>query len=159
MLQNASSDTVNVEQQNKVSSPCLDDHQFKQEELESVGELSEVCSQIVFKCLYLARIGRPDILWSVNKLAISVTKWTQACDRRLARSILAFITRTISDSVVMWETRHSIVDLVCPKTLTLPATLRAQNQPRVVSCVCLEVEHLFQSVGCARCELLSRTVL
>ena len=71
-----------------MSSPCLDDHQFKQEELESVGELSEVCSQIVLqKCLYLARIGRLDILWSVNKLARSVTKWTQACDRRLARLI------------------------------------------------------------------------
>ena len=41
------------------SSPCLDDHQFKQEELESVGEVSEVCSQIVLKCWYLARIGRP----------------------------------------------------------------------------------------------------
>ena len=77
-----------VEQLYKVSSPCLDDHQFKQEELESVGELSQVCSQIVLKkCLYLARIGRPDILWSVNKLARSVTKWTQACDRRLARLI------------------------------------------------------------------------
>ena len=36
-----------VEQRYKVSNPCLDDHQFKQEELESVGELSEVCSQIV----------------------------------------------------------------------------------------------------------------
>ena len=45
----------------KVSSPCVDDHQFKKEELESVGELSDVCSQIVLKCLYLARIGRPDI--------------------------------------------------------------------------------------------------
>ena len=71
----------------KVSILCLDYHQFKQEELESVGEVSEVCSQIVLKCLYLARIGRPDILWSVNKLARSVTKWTQACDRRLARLI------------------------------------------------------------------------
>ena len=44
-------------------------------------------SQIVLQCLYLARIGRPDILWSVNKLARAVTKWTQACDRRLARLI------------------------------------------------------------------------
>ena len=42
-------------------------------ELKSVGELSQVCSQIVLKCLYLARIGRPDILWSVNKLARSIT--------------------------------------------------------------------------------------
>ena len=41
--------------------------------LKFVGELSQVCSQIVLKCLYLARIGRPDILWSVNKIARSIT--------------------------------------------------------------------------------------
>ena len=64
----------------KVSTPCIDDHHFKEEETKSFGELSHVCSQIVLKCLYLARIGRLDILWSVNKLARSVTKWTQACD-------------------------------------------------------------------------------
>ena len=56
----------------KVSTPRIDDHHFKEEGMKSVGELSQVCSQIVFKCLYLARIGRPDILWSVNKLALSL---------------------------------------------------------------------------------------
>ena len=71
----------------KVSTPCIDDHHFKEEEMKSVGELSHVCSQIVLKCLYLARIGRPDILWSVNKLARSITKWTKACDKRLNRLI------------------------------------------------------------------------
>ena len=45
----------------KVSTPCIDDHHFKEEELKSAGELSQVCSQIVQKCLYLARIGRLDI--------------------------------------------------------------------------------------------------
>ena len=74
-----------TEQLHKVSSPCLDDHHFKKEELESVGELSEVCSQIVLKCMYLARNGGLDTPWSVNKLARSVTKWTRACDKRLAR--------------------------------------------------------------------------
>ena len=49
-------------------------HHFEEEEMESLGELSQVCSQIVLKCLYLARIGRLDILWSVNKLARSITK-------------------------------------------------------------------------------------
>ena len=63
----------------KVSTPCIDDHHFKEEELKSVGELSE---SILLKCLYLARIGRLDILWSVNKLARSITKWTKACDKR-----------------------------------------------------------------------------
>ena len=52
-----------------------------------MGELSKVCSQIVLQCLYLARIGRPDILWSVNKLARAITKWTKACDKRLSRLI------------------------------------------------------------------------
>ena len=46
----------------KVATPCMGDHQFKKEETESVGELSTVCSHIVLKCLYLARIGRPEIL-------------------------------------------------------------------------------------------------
>ena len=46
-----------------------------------------MCSQIVLKLLYLARIGRPDILWSVNKLARSITKWTKACDKRQSRLI------------------------------------------------------------------------
>ena len=58
----------------KVITPCLGDHQFKEEESGSVGELTKVCSQIVLKCLYLAHIGRPDILWSENKLARAVTK-------------------------------------------------------------------------------------
>ena len=46
----------------------------KIEELETVGELFKVCSQVVLKCLYLARLGRLDVLWSVNKLARAVTK-------------------------------------------------------------------------------------
>ena len=53
----------------------------------TVGEVSTVCSQIVLKCLYLARIGRLDILWSVNKLTRAITKWTSACDKRLTRLI------------------------------------------------------------------------
>ena len=49
--------------------------------------------KIVLKCLYLARIGRPDILWSVNKLARSITKWTKACDKRLNR-LISYIHHT-----------------------------------------------------------------
>ena len=38
----------------KVSTPCIDDHHFKDEDLKSVGVLSKVSSQIVLKYLYLA---------------------------------------------------------------------------------------------------------
>ena len=66
MLENALRDISNWQrkrqQLDKVSSPCLDDQHFKKEELEYVGELSKVCSQIVLKCLFMARNGRSDIL-------------------------------------------------------------------------------------------------
>ena len=42
---------------------------------------------------FLARIGRPDILWSVNKLACAVTKWSKACDKRIAR-VISYIHHT-----------------------------------------------------------------
>ena len=60
---------------------------FQRGKLKSVGELSRVCSQIVLKCWNLARIRRPEILWSKNKFARSITKWTRACDKRLCRLI------------------------------------------------------------------------
>ena len=74
----------------RVSTPCIADHHFKEEEMKCVGELSSTCSQIVVKCLYLARIGRPDVLWSVNKRARSITNWIKACDKRLNRLISYF---------------------------------------------------------------------
>ena len=52
-----------------------------------MGEFSQVFSQIALKCFYVARIGSQDTLWSVSKFARAVTKWTQACDRRLVRLI------------------------------------------------------------------------
>ena len=58
-------------QSHKVANPRIDDH----EEIGSVGELSNICAQMVVKCLYLARIGRLDILWSVKKLARDTTKF------------------------------------------------------------------------------------
>ena len=40
-----------TQQLHKVSTPCIDDHHFKEEEMKSVGEWSHVCSQIVLKYL------------------------------------------------------------------------------------------------------------
>ena len=45
------------------------------------AKLSDVCSRIVLKVLFCARIARPDHLQSVSTLAREVTRWTQACDR------------------------------------------------------------------------------
>ena len=78
---------ITTQQSYDVVTSCMDDHPFKEDQNESVGEKSTVWSQIVLTCLYLARIGRTGILLSVNKLARAVTKWTKSCDKRSARSI------------------------------------------------------------------------
>ena len=82
-----------TQQHYKVSTPCIDEQHFKEEEMKSVGELSHVCSQIVLKHFFLARIGRPDIFWLVNKFVRSITKWVKACDKRLNR-LISYIHHT-----------------------------------------------------------------
>ena len=47
------------------------------EEVETVAS-SSVFSQIVLRCIFLACIGRHDILWSVNKLARAVTQMDES---------------------------------------------------------------------------------
>ena len=74
-------------------------------------KLSKVWSQIVLKCLYLARIGGPHILWSMNKLARSVTKWTGACDRRSAR-LISYLGR---DLMYFLEVKHSFPLVGCAR--------------------------------------------
>ena len=65
----------------KVATPCMDDHQFREEENGSVGELSTVCSHTVVKCLFLVRIGRLDVRRSVNKrLARLIPYIHHTCD-------------------------------------------------------------------------------
>ena len=50
-----------IDQFFNVATPCMDDHQFREEENGSIGDLSTVCSQIVLTRQNLARIGRPDV--------------------------------------------------------------------------------------------------
>ena len=48
-----------------VATPCIEDHFLLPADFESKGELPNVCARMVLTCLYLARNGRPDLLWSV----------------------------------------------------------------------------------------------
>ena len=97
----------------KVSTPCIDDHHFKEEELKSVGDLSKVCSQIVLKCLYLARIGRPDILLSVNKLAQSIKNGPKLVTHDCLVWSLTFIIHVPTNSIVMWDTLRNTAGWDC----------------------------------------------
>ena len=90
MLKNAWNEIGNW--RTKRQSNCTKSHPFtwttiklERKNLNQLENYPECAHNFVLYCLYPAGIGRLDILWSVNKFARSVTKWTQAFDRRWAR--------------------------------------------------------------------------
>ena len=76
-----------TQQLHEVATPRVDDHQFREEEMGCVGELSNVRSQSVLELLVLGVHWKTGILWSVNKLARIFTKRARACDTCSALSI------------------------------------------------------------------------
>ena len=89
---------VKPESLKAVATPCIDDSQIAPEDFEDPGILTRSAAKIVLKCLWIARLTRLDIMWTVNYLARNVTKWTKACDKRLLR-LISYINCT-SDLVL-----------------------------------------------------------
>ena len=129
------------------STKCLlhafDDHHFKEEEMKSVGELSKVCSQIVLKCLYLARIGRRDFLWSVNRLARSITNGPKLVTNAWIVWYLTSITHVNTDNIVMLVILLNNANWDCFKTPILREILKIRNPLLEEHCAFWEVVHSF----------------
>ena len=92
----------------------------------------------------MARIGRPDTLWSVNKLA--------------RFGSLTFNIHVNTNSIAMWVILPNDADWDKFKTPTVREILRIQNLHQVEHCAILEVIRLCQPVGCERNKLQFRTV-
>ena len=127
-----------TQQLHKVSTPRFTDHHSREEEMKSVGELSHVCYRIVLKCLYLARIGRPDIQWSVLKFTRSITKWSKACDNDYVVWSFTFVIHMITNNIVMWETLQNSAVWDCLKTPILWEILTTRNLVQVECCAFLK---------------------
>ena len=52
-----------------VATPGINDDQLDSTDYAASGELAKCASKIVLKCLWCARLTRPDIYWTVNLLA------------------------------------------------------------------------------------------
>ena len=105
---------------------------LKTKNMRSVGELSTVCSAHgPLRRLFLARIGRPDIFWSVFKLARAASTWTKVCDKRSA-NLISHIQRcryVISGKIGMWVTqRNNVRQRIMRRILILHQTLKIQDQ-------------------------------
>ena len=112
----------------KMKTPCTDDHQLNPEEFQIRGDLAPVCAQIVRKCLYLARIGRPDVLLSVNR-----------CDKR-----------KITTYVALFATESRLSNWVCSRTHSSRETCKITSLHLAAYCACSVITHLFQLLGCVK---------
>ena len=116
----------------KVSTPCIDDHHFKEEEVKSVGELSKVCSQIVLKCLYLARIGRPD--HGIVVLCLFANRQMEWADSLLKK------LRAISTASFIWWLRHELFSAItrfdCCRAKSYPGFSSYFALDPTLSCTC-----------------------
>ena len=163
-LKNALSDTVN-RQTRKCSSYTKSQvlawmiPNSRKKSLKHVGELSEENTQIILKCLYLARICRPDILWSVNKLVRAVTQWTQACYRRFGKNDFIYPSRKWLPAMLRCGQHGSTLSIgFIPRLRFCWWRWRLKINFRV-NHVFSEAEHLSPSFGCARSKRQYPTVL
>ena len=65
--------------------PCGYDHHLNKDDFDVVGEVALIFEWIVLKCLYDARRGLLDMLWTFNTLARTVAEWKRACNPRLEK--------------------------------------------------------------------------
>ena len=82
----------------RYSTPSIDEHQLKPEDMEKEGNLSGESAKIVMKALYGARLVRYELLWPICSLARQVSRWTVACDKRLHR-LMSYIHFTLDHSL------------------------------------------------------------
>ena len=111
----------------KVTTPCLDDHQFKKKNWGLLDKWQNFVFELFSKCLYLARIGRPDILWPVNKLARTVTNWTNACDTFSRFDLLHTPHEWFQTPLSCGEALHNSAGWDCLRTLILPEILKTRK--------------------------------
>ena len=150
-----------TEQLYKVETPRMDDHQIKEEENGSVGELIICC--LLTNCSDMFIFGTYWKAWYSM-----VCEQTCSCGNEMDKSLWqTFGTFDLFHSSHKWIqailsrgwTQHNIATQDCFKTLILQETLKTQNQHQVDSHAFSEVEHLCQEVGCARNRLQFHKVL
>ena len=72
--------------------------------------VGSVLSKCLKQCLYLARFGRPDILWSVNNWYVQSKNGQEPVTNAWLVWYLTYTTRVIMDNLAMWEIQHKTVD-------------------------------------------------
>ena len=115
---------------------------LEKNKLDQFENSPQFAHKIVPKCVYLARVGRPDFFGLWINLLRALTIWTKACDQTFGALDLLHSSHSVNTSnIVMWETQHDNAVQDCFKILTLQETSKTRSQHQEGSCVFSEAEH------------------
>ena len=124
------------------STPFVADGSLLETDWTAKGQLSGSASRILMKCLWLARLSRPDIMKPLSDLTRRITTWATADDKRLYR-LMCYLFTTQDYSIV-----HSMGDP--PEKLRLSLYTDADHASDVEHAqstsgmiLCLEGENTF----------------
>ena len=106
----------NVSSLQQVSTPCMDDHLQPRRNYETSAELCASCAQIVHKCCFLERNGRPDSLWSVKYSGKVSSKMEEGLRQKIA------------NVDPLQSIKPQTTDMVYSKMLHVQVTCGTQNQ-------------------------------
>ena len=73
--------------------PFVNEGSLVPDDDESRGELTDNASRVLMKCLWVARLARPDLLKPITALARHVQSWTVNCDKQLYR-LMCYMSAT-----------------------------------------------------------------
>ena len=71
----------------KVSTPYVSDGVLTDADYQITGQVADKASSVLMKLLWVTRLCRPDLAYSICLLAGQVTKWSRNCDKQLLRLI------------------------------------------------------------------------
>ena len=128
----------------KVSTPCLDDHHFKEEELKSVGEIVKRMLSNCSEMLILGTCWKTRYSMVGEQICTIHYKMDQSLWQTLESiDFHTFIIHVNTNSIAMWLILQNNADWDCFKTQNLQEILRTQNLRQVEHCAFLKVLLLF----------------
>ena len=78
----------------RVATPFVSDGSLCAEDDEIKGALSDNACEVLVKCLWVARLARPDIIRPITLLATKIQCWSRNCDKQLHR-LISYMSSTI----------------------------------------------------------------
>ena len=110
--------------------------------------------KLFLKCFFLARIGRPDILWSVISLHDRLRNGPMPATNAWIDWLPIFIVRVNTDNIVMWVILLNSADRNCFKILTFREIFSQESKQMIHEvgnielCELLDTEPKTQCIVC-----------